>query len=93
MLLLRQYNVEYLIISFALVNALVITKVIMIGEYAELGREHEDKSLLISAVWKAFMGPTSPQRQEVYGSSNSQAARSSCSASLFPCLPSGNPSG
>jgi hypothetical protein len=55
MLLLRQYNVEYLIISFALVNALVITKVIMIGEYAKLGREHEDKLLLISAVWKAFV--------------------------------------
>ena len=55
MLLLRQYNVEYLTISFAIINALVITKVIMIGEYAKLGKRHEDKALLISALWKAFV--------------------------------------
>ena len=55
MLLLRQYNVEYMTITFALINALVITKVIMIGEYAKLGKRHEDKALLISAVWKAFV--------------------------------------
>ena len=55
MLLLRQYNVEYLTITFALINAAVITKVIMIGEYAKLGTRHEDKALLISAVWKAFV--------------------------------------
>ena len=55
MLLLRQYHVEYMTISFALINALVITKVIMIGEYAKLGKRHEDKALLISAVWKAFV--------------------------------------
>jgi len=55
MLLLRRYNVEYLTITFALLNAAVITKVIMIGEYAKLGRRHEDKALLISAVWKAFV--------------------------------------
>jgi hypothetical protein len=55
MLLLRQYSVEYLTITFALINAAVITKVIMIGEYAKLGKRHEDKALLISAVWKAFV--------------------------------------
>ena len=55
MLLLRQYNVEYLTITFALINAAVITKVIMIGEYAKLGTRHEDKALLISAVWRAFV--------------------------------------
>ena len=54
MLLLRQYNVEYWTIAFALINAVVITKVIMIGEYAKLGKRHENKALLISAVWKAF---------------------------------------
>ena len=53
MLLLRQYNVESMTITFAIINALVITKVIMIGEYAKLGKRHEDKALLISAVWKA----------------------------------------
>jgi hypothetical protein len=54
-LLLKEYNVEYWAIAFALINALVITKVIMIGEYANLGKRYEYKSLLISAVWKAFV--------------------------------------
>jgi hypothetical protein len=34
---------------------LVITKVIMIGEYARLGKRHENKPVLVSAVWKAFV--------------------------------------
>ena len=55
MLLLRQYNVEYWTLAFALINALVITKVIMIGEYANLGKRHENKAPLVSAVWKAFV--------------------------------------
>jgi len=56
MLLLRQFNIkEYWSIGFALINAAVITKVIMIGEYAKLGKQYEYKSLLISAVWKAFV--------------------------------------
>jgi len=55
MLLLKQYDIEYLTIAFALINAAVITKVIMIGEYAKLGKRYEHKALLISAVWKAFV--------------------------------------
>ena len=55
-LLLRQYNInEYWSIGFALINAAVITKVIMIGEYAKLGKQYENKAILISAVWKAFV--------------------------------------
>src|SRR5215469_5799200 len=55
MLLLRRYDVEYLTITFAIINALVITKVIMIGEYAKLGKRYESGALLLSAVWKAFV--------------------------------------
>src|SRR5208283_3595724 len=55
MLLLNEYHVESWNFAFALINALVITKVIMIGEYAKLGRKHENKPLLVSAVWKAFV--------------------------------------
>lgn len=55
MLLLNEYHVKYWSFAFALINALVITKVIMIGELAKLGRKHEDKSLLISSIWKAFV--------------------------------------
>jgi hypothetical protein len=54
-LLLKQYEVEYWNFGFALLNALVITKVIMIGEYAKLGTRHEGKALFISAVWKALV--------------------------------------
>ncbi len=54
-LLLKQYQVEYWNFGFALLNAVVITKVIMIGEYAKLGTRHEGKALYISAVWKAFV--------------------------------------
>src|SRR5450755_623583 len=55
MLLLREYHVRYLEYAFALINALVITKVIMIGEYAHVGKRDETKALLLSAVWKAFL--------------------------------------
>ena len=55
-LLLRQYDInEYWSIGFALINAAVITKVIMIGEYAKLGKQYENKAILVSAVWKAFV--------------------------------------
>jgi hypothetical protein len=53
--LLKQYEVAYWNFGFALLNAAVITKVIMIGEYAKLGKRHEDKSVFISAMWKAFV--------------------------------------
>src|SRR6516225_1311703 len=55
MLLLNEYHVKYWNYAFAVINALVITKVIMIGEYAKLGRKHENKPLFVSAVWKAFV--------------------------------------
>src|SRR5271166_6589263 len=55
MLLLHEYSVESWNFAFALINALVITKVIMIGEYAKLGRKYESRPLLLSAVWKAFV--------------------------------------
>jgi hypothetical protein len=55
MLLLHQYHVEYLTFAFALINALVITKVIMLGEYAKLGRRHENKALAVSIAWKAIV--------------------------------------
>ena len=55
MLLLNEYRVQSWNFAFALINALVITKVIMIGEYARLGRKYESRPLLLSAVWKAFI--------------------------------------
>jgi hypothetical protein len=54
-LLLNQYAVQYWNFGFALLNAAVITKVIMIGEYAKLGTRHEGRALVISAMWKALV--------------------------------------
>ncbi|HEY6266344.1 MAG TPA: hypothetical protein VIW93_16215 [Candidatus Acidoferrum sp.] len=53
--LLKQYEVAYWNFGFAVLNALVITKVIMIGEYAKLGNMHENKGVFVSAVWKALV--------------------------------------
>jgi hypothetical protein len=55
MLLLNQFNVSYFTYGFALINALVIAKVILIGEYAHLGRKHEAKPLLQTSVYKALL--------------------------------------
>jgi len=55
-LLFSRYQVpEYWDFGFAIINALVITKVIMIGQYAKLGKKHEGKAIVVSAVWKAFV--------------------------------------
>jgi hypothetical protein len=55
MLLLAQYQVEYWNFAFALINALVVTKVIMIGDYLKLDRMRDDRPLLVRVVWKAFL--------------------------------------
>jgi hypothetical protein len=55
MLLLNEYHVSSYNYAFALINALVIAKVILIGEYAHLGKKHESKPLFLSAIYKAFL--------------------------------------
>jgi hypothetical protein len=55
MLLLKEFNVSYFTYGFALINAIVIAKVILIGEYAHLGKKHEAKPLLLAAIYKAFL--------------------------------------
>jgi hypothetical protein len=57
MLMLRELNVtnSFFRYGFAIINALVIAKIILIGEYARIGRGHEDKPLIISVLWKAFL--------------------------------------
>jgi hypothetical protein len=55
MLLLNEYHVRYWNYAFALINALVITKVIMIGEYAKVGRRYESRPLFLSSIYKALL--------------------------------------
>ncbi len=54
-LLLSAFHVRYLSYAFAVVNALVIAKVILIGEYAHVGRKYEGRPLLLSAIYKAVL--------------------------------------
>jgi hypothetical protein len=54
-LLLRKYDVSYLNYSFAIINALVIAKVILIGEMAHMGRRFEARLLYQSVLYKAFV--------------------------------------
>jgi hypothetical protein len=55
MLLLNEFHVSYFIFGTALINALVVAKVILIGEYAHLGKKHETKPLFLSAAHKAIL--------------------------------------
>jgi hypothetical protein len=53
-LLLREFHLSYFAYGTALFNALIMSKVILLGEYARLGRRYEGKPLLLTAVVKAF---------------------------------------
>jgi hypothetical protein len=55
MLLLREFDVKSLTFAFALINALVVAKVIMIGEIANVGKRYESKELFRSIIWKALL--------------------------------------
>ena len=55
MLLLNEFHVSYFDYGAALINALVIGKVVLIGQDVHLGKKHEAKPLLVSALSKAFL--------------------------------------
>ena len=55
MLLLGQFHISYFAYGAALINALVITKVILIGEAVHVGDKFESRPLFYSAIYKAFM--------------------------------------
>src|SRR5580658_2952216 len=54
-LLLNQFHLSYFSYGTSLINALVIAKVILIGEYAHLGKKHESRPLFQFALYKAFL--------------------------------------
>jgi hypothetical protein len=55
MLLLNAFHNSYFAYGTALINALVIAKVILIGEAFRAGTKFERKALLVSALWKALV--------------------------------------
>jgi hypothetical protein len=54
-LLMNQFHISYFNYGTAMINALVIAKVILIGEYAHLGQKQERKPLFQSALYKALL--------------------------------------
>ncbi len=55
MLLMGKSEHAYFNYGAAVVNALVVAKVILIGEAAHLGKMHGDKPLIYSSFFKAFL--------------------------------------
>jgi hypothetical protein len=55
MLLLRKYEVSYLNYTFAIINALIVGKVILIGKMMHLGRKAEAKPLYQAVLYKSFV--------------------------------------
>jgi hypothetical protein len=54
-LLTKKFEISYFNYGAALLNAFVITKVILIGEAAHLGRRLESKPLYYTVISKAFL--------------------------------------
>ena len=54
-LILKEYDLPFWNYAFALINSIVIAKVILIGQVMHLGERYEHKPLLLSALWKAFV--------------------------------------
>lgn len=54
MLLLDEFGLGYFTYGSALVSALVLSKVILVGEYAHLGRRHEGSLLIVSTLYKSL---------------------------------------
>jgi hypothetical protein len=55
MLLLNNFHDSSFNYLAGLINALVVAKIILIGEYAHLGKKYERKPLLLSSVYKALL--------------------------------------
>ena len=52
---LRKYEINYLSYSFAIINALIIAKVILIGDMMHLGRRVEARPLYQSVLLKSIL--------------------------------------
>jgi hypothetical protein len=55
MLLMGKFGISYFVYGAAVINAILVAKVILVGEAVHVGRRFEEKALLISASWKAFV--------------------------------------
>jgi hypothetical protein len=54
-LLMAEYHIAYLNYGFAVIQAAVLAKVILLAEVARVGRKHEDKPLIIPTLHKTIV--------------------------------------
>ena len=54
-LILAAHDITYTNYGFAVIEALILAKVIMIGEVARLGRGFENKPLIFTVLYKTFV--------------------------------------
>lgn len=54
-LLMAEYHIAYLNYGFAVIQAAVLAKVILLAEVARVGRKHEDKPLIIPTLHKTVV--------------------------------------
>lgn len=54
-IVLRDAGISYYHYGFALIQALVLAKVILIGQYAKLGRIFDDRPLIIPTLYKVVV--------------------------------------
>lgn len=54
-LILAEYEIGYFHFGFALIQALILAKVILIGDAMHLGRRLEEKPLILPTVYKAII--------------------------------------
>ncbi len=54
-LILAEYEIGYFAYGAALVEALVLGKVVLIGEVLHLGRRFEGRPLIVATIWKSLV--------------------------------------
>jgi hypothetical protein len=54
-LVLEEYQIAYLHYGESLIEALILGKLIIVGDHLRFGRRFEDKPLIISTLFKAFV--------------------------------------
>jgi hypothetical protein len=54
-LILAGYDISYYQYGWAVVQALILGKVVLLGQFLHLGSRFEDRALVLTALWKALV--------------------------------------
>ena len=54
-LILKEYEINYLNYGVAMIEAAILAKIIIIGDFMRLGRKYEDKPLIIPTIHKTII--------------------------------------